>query len=340
MKKKVLIGYTNIKNEEKRVANELYKYFTNIKDIDIHLADFSSYFNNKHKFNIINSIFNKHNNFNSKFIKEFNPDIVISTNLNIDKLINNYNKLNTLNTKIIDILCEISLDNFNKNLDNADYYIVNNNIMKEKLLKKKVKNKKIIVAGTPIFNKNNIIIEDKNLTLKKYSLNNNKPIYLIIGNSLHYIYEYFKLLVKKNLDINIIIITGKDKKLMNSCNDYITDNNINNVLVLGYTKDLYNLINISNVVITKPGTSTLIEVMSFKKPTILLPSTNIEERKNSRYMLKNNLSINANNPIDLVKKVKLTLNYKFIIKSINNKLIKLDDYNSCKIIYDLINKIL
>ena len=38
MKKKIIIGYTNSKNEEKRVAKELYDYFINIKDIDVEMG--------------------------------------------------------------------------------------------------------------------------------------------------------------------------------------------------------------------------------------------------------------------------------------------------------------
>lgn len=347
MKKKVIIGYTNTKSEEKRVSKELYDYLINIKSLDVELLDFSSCFNNEEKTNNIKLFFNKifHNNvkLNISKIREdidnIKPDIIITTNTYIDCLINNYNSQYNKNIKVISIICEISLDSFNKNISKAEYYVVNNRVIKNKLLKANIPSKKIIIGGTPTFNIDNINLEQKELTLKKYSLDNTKPVYLIISNGHDYFFEYFKALAKKNFNINIIFISSKNKKLYDKSINYIHENNIKNVLVLGFIKDLYNLYNVSNVVITNPGTSTLIECMNFKKTTILLPSTNLEERKNLSFMIKNHLSIKVTTPLDLIKKVKLTLNYKFLSKSIQNRLNKLNIYNSCKIIEDLINKL-
>lgn len=348
MKKNIIIGYTNSKSEEKRVAFELFNYYSNSKDFYVEVIDFSSCFDvntNFKKLMLKKKIFSKTSlklsDSNIKnYLRDFNPDLVISTNYYIDYLISYYNNINLIKTKVISILCEISLDHFNANLSNADYYIVNNKVMKNKLLKKNISNRKIIVAGTPTFSLDNLNIEEKGLTLKKYSLETDKPIYLMIANGHDYIYEYFKALVKKNFEINIIFISGKNKSLMTKCEEYVFENNIKNVLVLGYIKEIYNLFNISDVIITKPGTSTLIECMNFKKPSILLPGISIEERKNLKFMVKNHLSFKATTSLDLVKKVRISLNYKFITNSIQNRLKKLNNYDSCKIIYDLTKKLL
>lgn len=343
MKKKIVIGYTNSKSEEKRVALELYNYLLNVKEFDVELLDFSSCFSVKENNNVIKKMINKifKNNYNvndnkiRNSILDFNPNIFISTNYKISVLIENY----SLKCKIINMLCEISLDSNVKYLTRKNYYVVNNTVIKSKLIKKNIPSKNILVAGTPTFNIDNINLEEKELTLKKYSLDNNKLVYLFIANGHDYFYEYFKFLAKKQFNINIIFISGKNKFLYDRCSNIVYENNYKNVLVLGYIKDFYNLFNISDVVITKPGTSTLIECMNFKKPSILLPSTTIEERKNLNFMVKNHLSIKANTPTDLVKKVKLTLNYKFLTKSIKNKLMKLNNYNACKEVENLIKKI-
>ena len=108
----------------------------------------------------------------------------------------------------------------------------------------------------------------------------------MLANGHSYTYEYFKALTKKEFNINIIFVSGKNKELKDKCEEYIFENNIKNVLILGYIKDLYNLYNISDVIITKPGTSTLIECMNFKKPTILLPGVSIDENKNLKFSKK------------------------------------------------------
>ena len=348
MKKNIIIGYTNSKSEEKRVAFELFNYYSNTKDFNVEIIDFSSCFDADKNFRkilfkkrLVSKTSLKLSDSNvKKYLKDFNPDLVVSTNYCIDYLISYYNNINLIKTKVISILCEISLDYFNSHLSNADYYIVNNKVMKNKLLKKNINSRRIIVAGTPTFSIDNLDIEEKELTLRKYSLETNKPIYLMIANGYDYIYEYFKVLAKKNFDIYIVLISGKNKSLMNKCEDYVFENNIKNVLIFGYIKEIYNLFNISDVIITKPGTSTLIECMNFKKPSILLPGLSIEERKNLKFMVKNHLSFKATTPLDLVKKVRISLNYKFITNSIQNRLRKLNNYDSCEIIYDLSKKLL
>ena len=44
MKKNIIIGYTNSKSEEKRVAFELFNYYSNTKDFNVEIIDFSSCF--------------------------------------------------------------------------------------------------------------------------------------------------------------------------------------------------------------------------------------------------------------------------------------------------------
>ena len=331
MKKKVLIAYTNSRNEEKRIALELYNYLKKDR-INVELLDCTPYFNFKRLFNIYKDVKNL-----GKIINKH--DFVISTNYYINEAIIKCKKKNIINSniRIIYVFSNLSYSKYFKSLNNADYFAVNNNYLQKELIKKNVDKDKIIFIGAPTIDKN-IKLESKELTLKKYSLNNNKPIYLMLANGQDYTFEYFKHLVKKNFDINIVFISGNNKTLTNKCEKFVYDNDVKNVLIQDYTKDLYNIINISDIVITKPGTNILFECAYFKKTTILLPGLNLEERKNSHYMIKNHYAINVTTPLNLIKKVKFSLKYKFIIKSIQNKLDRISTVDNYKSIVDIIKR--
>ena len=279
-----------------------------------------------------------------KIITEFNPNIIIGTHYVVSYLITYYKEQNIINTPLMIILTDIV---FHKNWivceNKIDYFIVQNEIIKNDLIDNNINKKKIYPYGTPINYESLTKLDDKDYILKKYSLSGTKPIYLMFaGGSFgyNYTFDYFKTIVKNNLPIDIIFITGKNKELKLKCENLLLKNNIKNTLVLGYTKDIMNLINISDIVITKPGSSTLNECMLMGVPCILMPGLGGHETKNAKIMTKNHFGIKARNPYSLKRKIKLCLKYPFIVKSMKNKLKRIEVQSSIAKTYDLVDSIL
>ena len=219
-----------------------------------------------------------------------------------------------------------------------DYFVVDNNITKSSVVKMGVNSKKVYSLGIP---KNSLDsqLEDKNIVLRKYSLNENVPTFMFFagGTSGHdYTFDYFKALVRKELPINIIFMAGKNKELKGKCEEYCFKNKIKNTLVLGYIKSIDNLMNASDVIITKPGSKTLIECLSLKKPSILIPGIDGEETYNAKFMIKNHYSTKVKSPSGLRRKVRMYLKYPFIINSMKSRLDKVNETNSLKAIYELL----
>lgn len=274
-------------------------------------------------------------------ISRFNPDIVISTHFYFSYMTAFYNKEKVINSKIITVITDLlHHDWWTINHKDIDYFVVSNDIVKNKLSKSNIPNDKILSYGVPIHMESLINLDDKDFVLKKYSLTGNKPIYLFFSDGSDISLEYLKTILKKKLLIDIIFITGKNKSLKLRCENYLIKYNIKNVLVLGQTKDVYNLINISNLVITKPTLNTLNDCMFMKKPCILLPGVSVQDNYNSKYMSKNHYAVKVRGPKGLARKIKISLTYPFIVKSMINKLNKIDTKDSCKKIYELTNKIL
>lgn len=371
MKKRVLIGYADYGSGH-RVASEYIKnYFDEFNKYEVMVIDLSDYYKyanrigsklikrtikNEFLYNIFygllnNKLASKGNeklfikSFDSdelrNTLKDFNPDVIISTHFYFSYMATFYNSEKITNAKIITVITDLlHHDLWISNNKDVDYFVVSNDIVKNKLSRQNIPIEKILSYGLPINMESLINLDDKDFVLKKYSLTDDKPIYLFFTDESDISFEYLKAILKKKLAINIIFITGKNKSLKLKCENYLIKYNIKNVLILGQSKDIYNLINISSMVITKPTLNTLNECMLMKKPSILIPGISVQDNYNSKYMLKNHYSVKVRGPKNLARKIKLSLTYPFIVKSMKNKLNKIDTKDSCKKIYELVNRIL
>ena len=128
------------------------------------------------------------------------------------------------------------------------------------------------------------------------------------------------------------------QELKNKCNNLIIDEHLKNLKVLGFTNDISNLLNISNVVITKPGGLAVTEAIETKTPMILIPGNGGPENYNLKYVLKNGFGLKAKNPKQLVKRVKkLTQNPK-LIKEMHKNLRLLEENTSIEKLYKLVQE--
>lgn len=377
MKKRILIAYASFGSGHKTIAEYIENYFKEQnKDYEIMTIDIVDYSSFMGKLWL--KLFNLNLKYRSQFmftflyylvnnkittmpykkttlnmykdrrlvrkIIEFNPDLTISTHFFPSILMGCYNERGLTNSKIISVITDYTVNEMyikNHKQDNA--IIVSNEIVRKNLISKGIDPKKIKAFGLPITANFNKIITNKTIIIKKYDLNPNKPIILMFGGgsmgSMSY-WNYFKQLVKQKLDAQIIFIAGNNIKLKNKCETYIYNKKIKNVKVLGFTKDVLNLMNISSFVITKPGAATITECIEMKRPAILIPGYGGQEISNARYMIKKGFATKVYTAYGLVRKVKRILKYPYILVKIKKKLEKNEKNESVKKIYNLALKML
>ncbi len=354
MKKRILIGYMSYNICQEAIANSLFDCFNEKGKYEVRLVNFYSYFNcnlgETAKLDFLygflygkvakntSKIFTR--NFDyveiKKLFKSFNPDVVISTHFYVNYITSFFNKENMIDSKIISFVPDYSCHSWwVANKDDIDYYLVNCVNVKQEFLKCGVSDKKIVLFDIPFKLDQDI---SKDVLAKRYNLNHDKSIYLFLSGS-NDDYDYFKDLVKRKYDFSIVFVCGNNIFLKDKCEKFIRDNDIRNVVVLSFVKDVFYIMNISDVVITKPSGCNLMYITKFKKPSILLPGSNPIQRKNSNFFCKKNYSAKINSPYALSKKVSSFLNYPFIVKSMANKLNKFDNGYFFKVITNLIEKI-
>ena len=376
MKKKVLITYAPYGSGHKSMAQNIYNYFVENSDYEIKILDIAKYSNFLGKFTIkafdliIKKRFHKTFNFiydiannkvaclnqmknmkrlfdNDKLrteIVEFNPDIVISTHFAGSNITSYYNKLGLTQAKIVTVVTDFVTHNYwYKDHQNQDAFIVANDIVKNVMIKKGVDTAKIYAFGLPFDRKKMDNVAPKEEVYLKYNIDSTKRTYLFFGGGSAGSmanYDYFKALIKKNYPINLLFVSGKNKELEEKCRRYILKEHISNVTVLGFVADVYSLLNITDIVITKPGGATLTECIDMRVPMILIPGNGGPEKYNAKYIVHKKYGAKVISAWGMCRAISKTLNNSNIISKWKENLAKNTKNESTKKILELTNKLL
>ena len=331
-----LLGKLSIKIFDVFTRHSFHKTFSFIYDIaDNRLASLS-------QMKLVKKAFDNENL--RKEITDFNPDLTISTHFFGGNIISYYNKLGLTNSLIMTVITDyVSHSYWRKDHESQDAFIVANDIMKNVMIKKGIDGKKIYPFGLPFDRRNMENLESKEAVRFKYGIDPGKKTYLFFGGGAMgsmASFDYLKALVWQDLPINIIFISGKNQKLEEKARKFVMKKKASNVKVLGFTKDVYNLLNISDIVISKPGGATLTECIDMRVPLILIPGNGGPEKYNARYICKKKYGCKVLSPLGLASAVKKTLKKEKIVAKWRENMHKHDKNESTKKILELALKML
>lgn len=376
MKKKILIIYATYGSGHKAIANYIERYFENkdeeleIKSID--LLEYSNSYKGRlgkkisenlmlhhpfiwnllyksadHKYtcalssNLIMKPFK--NKRLEREISEFNPDLTIATHFYGSSIIAEYNKKGITHSKIISIVTdyeahELWLKDFKK----QNYLVVPCKEEQKLLVREGYNKNKIKPYGIPIF-PNLKEFTEKEENLKRLGLNPNLLTCVCFtggGNGSTGTIPYVKAILKQKKKINLIIISGKNKKAYDKVKNYIEKYSVKNVLVYGFVTNVPELLEVSDFVITKPGGAQTTECLYFRKPMLLIKSSGGQEEANIKYFTKNGYAKMFRTPRRLAKYFKNIDKDNKDLNKMHAKLSKTDNRGAIEKIYELTIKCL
>ena len=118
------------------------------------------------------------------------------------------------------------------------------------------------------------------------------------GHGLGPIKTMVKSLEKVRQELQEIIVTGANKKLYNSLKRKIK-NYKKKILLLGYVDNVNELMDVSDIIITKPGGVTTAEVLAKHLPMIIVKPIPGQEANNAAYLTEKGAAIKIDNPRDI-----------------------------------------
>lgn len=149
----------------------------------------------------------------------------------------------------------------------------------EDAIKRLPKAKNIVVTGTPTKIKNiNLTEEEKARIKKEIGLTNNLPIVLVFGGSqgAKSINNTLVNIIKNKLNQGYQIIWAPGPKQYEDIKnilfiDNIEIDNIENAKIVPYIYNMEEIMNISDVIVSRSGAMTITEVAKLGKPAIFIP---------------------------------------------------------------------
>ncbi len=227
-------------------------------------------------------------------ISDFNPDVVVCTQAFPCGLVADYKMTFDPKLLLVGVLTDFYPHSYWV-YEAVDKYVVASEEAKKRLLANGILEEKVHVFGIPIdmrFSKP----QDKNKIYEKTGLDSSKKTVLIMGGSggLGPIKRVVLAIDRISSGIQVVVISGTNTKLANYLKR-LSRKLSKDIQVIGYTDSVDEFMEVSDIIITKPGGLTASEALAKNLPIIIINPIPGQESKNTEFLLRQGAAIKAVN---------------------------------------------
>ena len=246
-----------------------------------------------------------------RLILDKKPDLIISTHPFSSQMCAYLKKKEIINCKLATVMTDFHVHNQWLYLpEYVDYFFVANNLMKDQMISDdNIPEEKINVTGIPISDKFKVKYNRQDIC-EEFWLESDKKVVLFFGGGEFGLgremsYMTLKTIIRLFKDIQIIAISGKNKKMYNSFNDLVMKTNSEDrVKVLEYTDKVAELMSIANIVVTKAGGLTIAESLASSLPIIIINPIPGQEEENAEFLVTSGCAIWIKNNDNIARALK------------------------------------
>lgn len=271
-----------------------------------------------------------------RLLREKKPDLIISTHPFGSQMCSYLKRKGKITSKIATILTDFAPhDQWLVGSDYTDYFFVAHNKMKEYLISKNIPENKVFATGIPISNK---FLETFNTSkiLNSLGLKENlKTILFFAGGKFGLgksrTLEIFNTLVNDFNNIQVIAISGKNKKMYEEFNQIVKiANKTDFIKVFEFVNNVPELMAISDIVITKPGGLTTTESLVSGLPMIIINPIPGQEEENAQFLEHSNVGIWLKKQMNIAETISNFLSDDEKLKEMKENTKKISNRNSTK----------
>jgi len=274
------------------------------------------------------------------FIKEFNPDFIVSTHPLPMILVSSSKRKD-----IIDILSSMVVTDFGCHSfwvdPEVNYYFVATQDVAKCLQNYDAVPNKMVVTGIPIelkFSQN----FSKPELMKKFGLDPNLFTMLIVGGQFTFaaLQKVIGGVQKANKDkVQFLVVAGRDKELKTAIENSNLDGD-SNTKVFGFIDNMHELMMVSDVIFSKAGGLTVSECMAKGLPMIINKVIPGQEEDNVNYLVSKGAAVKVSNFSEVAGVVNELLNNPEKISAMKEAAKKIGKPNSATDLADFVyNKI-
>lgn len=222
-----------------------------------------------------------------RLIQSKKPDIIISAHPFSTQMCAILKKKGKLNVKVSTVLTDFKYhEQWLVKHEYLEEFFCSNEKMRQDLITYGIDKEKVFCTGMPISYR---FLEDFNREeiLKEFNLKDNlKTILFFAGGKMGLarknIFEYMKCLANNFDGIQIVAISGKNKKIYDKFKEIAKGHE--NVKVLEFTNKVPELMHVSELVITKPGGITSSEALASELPILAINPIPGQEEENAEFL--------------------------------------------------------
>lgn len=277
-----------------------------------------------------------------RLLREKNPDLIISTHPFSSQMCSYLKRKGKITAKIATIMTDFAPhDQWLVGSQYVNYFFVAHDAMKSSLIEKGLPDKKVFSTGIPLSNRF-FLDYDKNILLNDFGLSSDKFTILFFaggrfGLGKKNTYKILEDIARYMDDVQVIAISGKNKKMFDSFNSTIRKyHREHDMKVMEFTDKVPELMHISDIVISKPGGLTTSECLVCGLPMIVINPIPGQEEQNAEFLENSNLAYwikDDDNPLGVIFKV---ITNKDILNSLRQSVSKFAGRNSTKEICDIL----
>ena len=222
-----------------------------------------------------------------KFVEDYSPDIVIGTHSYAAVLMTILAKRGNITCPTIGIITDFTVHPFWESTE-LDAYVVPDSLLTLAAQRKGIPAEKVIPTGIPL-KKSFTYKHNKEEMRSKLGLKNLPSVLIMMGSmGFGNILNIIKTLDDFEENFQIICICGNNEKSRKSIEEECWCKNVVN---LGFTNNVDEYMDASDVIITKPGGLTTSEAMAKGLPMILMNPIPGQEERNMNFLVNAGVGI-------------------------------------------------
>lgn len=272
-------------------------------------------------------------------IAEHEPDVIITTHPFAAEMVADLKSDGLLKTPLICIITDYGVHRAYI-ADEIDAYVVASDDMLPELKAFGVDETKVYPFGIPV---HNVFFkrEDRDEFLRGLNLDPTIPVVLFMAGSfgVSNIIKLYRDLTETDEPMQIIVITGKNKKLYDSFEKEIEDTPVPTRLVF-FTDEVEKYMHASDLLVTKPGGLTVSEALACGLPMAVFDAIPGQEEDNANFLATHEMCVRLKKDSDFAHEISTLLKEKERLHSMRENCRGFDKSQSIPNMLALIEKLL
>lgn len=242
-----------------------------------------------------------------KFLLENAPDVVICTQVFAAQVVNILKEKKAISALAVGIITDFTVQNLWEDTQHFDYIVTGNERLAYQLSTRNIVSSKVLPLGIPIHEKFSMSM-DKLEARKQLKLSPYRNTLLVMSGGMGFgnMEKYILELSRSGMDIQIIVVCGKNKRMYHRINRLEVDMPLH---ILDYVDNVDVLMSAADGILTKPGGITSSESLAKHLPMIMIdPLPGVEDR-NVEFLLNNGAALLVTKTFTITEAVRLLFEY-------------------------------